>query len=125
MNFVGKTGEVFNDAVVVGLSHHDASHVARCQFASDGFAVGESVSGGNLHEFHAVEFRVGSHHVQHAGIEGRGDEHLVALLGGSDTHQHCLGGGGGAVIHGSVGDVHAGEVSHHRLIFKDILQRSL
>ena len=40
-------------------------------------------------------------------------------------HQHRLGGGGRAVVHGGVGDLHAGEVRDLRLELEEILQRAL
>ena len=50
---------------------------------------------------------------------------LCSGFGGGIGHEHCLGGGGGAVVHRGVGDCHAGELSHHRLEFEDVVQSAL
>jgi hypothetical protein len=45
--------------------------------------------------------------------------------GDAHGHHDGFGGAGGAVIHGGVGDLHAGELADHGLEFEDGLQGAL
>ena len=58
-------------------------------------------------------------------IDGRRNQHSVFTPRAIDSHQHGLGGRRSTVIHRGIADIHAGEFAHHRLILKDILQRTL
>ena len=69
---------------------------------------------------------IGTHDSAVLGVDKGGDHHLEALeaidvYGGDDR----LGSGGSAVIVGSVGDFHAGQVADHRLVFENRLERTL
>ena len=123
--FVGQTAKVLHDSIVVGLCHNHAGHVLFGQQAAHFGTVGRSTCGGNLHQVYTMELGIGFHHGTHGGVDGSRDEHAVALLGGSHTHHHGFGGSRRTVIHGSVREVHAGEVGHHGLVFEDILQCAL
>ena len=125
MAHVVKSGKVLNDAVVVGLCHQHASNIVGFEQCLYGAHVCNALLGRNLDEVHAMELGIRLHHSHHGRVECLGDEHTVALLGGRHAHHHCLGGGGGTVVHGSVGDVHAGEVGHHALVLEDVLQCAL
>ena len=52
-------------------------------------------------------------------------DHRLAPPGDAMRHQHRLGGGGRAVVHGGVGDFQAGEHRHLGLELEQILQRAL
>jgi hypothetical protein len=52
-------------------------------------------------------------------------EHRLAPPGDAVRHQHGLGGGGRAVIHGGIRHLHAGQHGHLGLEFEQVLQRAL
>ena len=58
-------------------------------------------------------------------MDAFGDEHFARAAGDAERHQHRFGDGGAALVEAGVGDVHARELGHHRLVFVDDLQRSL
>ena len=57
-------------------------------------------------------------------MHGAGDQHFIAL---GDAHSHHGGfrNGGGAIIHRSVGDIHARQLAHHGLEFEDADESAL
>ena len=57
-------------------------------------------------------------------VQAAGEHGLLAARD-AVRHQHGLGGGGGAVVHGGVGDLHAGEQRDLGLELEQILQRAL
>jgi hypothetical protein len=57
-------------------------------------------------------------------VHGAGDDDAVAV-GLDHRHHGSLGGGGGGLVHGGIGDIHAGEVGDHRLELEDRLQPPL
>ena len=73
---------------------------------------------------HALIARVGGDDLAVLGMDGGGDDRLVAS-GDAHGHHQAFGGAGGTVVHGGVGDVHAGELADHRLELEDGLQGSL
>ena len=125
MYCVSDASVVFDYSVEVGLLHDDASHTPFREFAVEGFAVECAVLCRYELEGHAMEVGVGIYDAAHLRVYGLADEHACGLLGIAPGHHHGLGGGGGAVVERGVGDVHAGELSYHRLIFKDVVKRSL
>ena len=68
--------------------------------------------------------REGLDHLRIVGVQASG-EHRLGSPGHPMGHHHCLGGGGGAVVHGGVGDIHAGEGRDLRLELEQVLQRAL
>ena len=77
-----------------------------------------------LGDGHALMFGVGGEHFAVLGVDAFGDQH-AALAGGAHRHHGGLGHGGGAVVHGRVGHVHAGELADHGLKFEDGGERAL
>ncbi len=57
--------------------------------------------------------------------DARSGDHDSVASGDADGHHHRFGSAGRAVVHGSVGDIHAGQLADHGLEFEDGLQRSL
>ena len=53
-----------------------------------------------------------------------GHQHALAVVG-PVGHEHGLGHGGGAVVHGSVGHLQPGEERHHALVLEDGLESPL
>ena len=68
--------------------------------------------------------RVGVHHLAVFGMDGFGDQDSAAV-GNAHSHGYRFGGAGRAVVHGGVGDLHAGELADHRLELEDGLQGTL
>ena len=56
---------------------------------------------------------------------GVDEEDVPRVLGGPAQQGHRLGGRGALVEHGGVGDLHAGEVAHHRLEVEERLEPAL
>ena len=122
---VSKTGEVFDDAVFVGLRHDHSRHVTFLEFFSKCLKVGHSIFLGHEMRAHTVEFGVGLDNADHLVVESGGKKHSVFLLGRVDHHKHHLGGRCRAVIHRSVCCFHARKLTDHALVFEDILKCAL
>ena len=105
MDGIGKAGMVLDDAVAVYRRHNYTGNVVLCQFGLEGFQGGLSFIGRYIADLYAVELGIGLHHLDHMGQQGPGQEHTVLLAGAGDGHLHGFRGGGGAVVHGSIGDV--------------------
>ena len=72
-----------------------------------------------------MELRIGLHDLHHVRQKALGQKHARLLLGAGHGHLHRLRGGRRAVIQGSVGNVHAGELAHHALVLEDVPERAL
>ena len=57
-------------------------------------------------------------------MDGLGDNDLL-FVGGVERHEDGLGQSGRAVIERCVGHLHAGQLAHHGLVFKNSGQRAL
>ena len=77
-----------------------------------------------LRHRHALMLRVGEQHFAIFRMHGARDQNAVAA---GDPHGHHGGfrHGGGAVVHGSVGHFHAGQLADHGLEFEDGGERAL
>ena len=76
----------------------------------------------------AQRFRPRAHEVDRLRVDPVGDEEgvpRVAALLGAFSERHGLGGGGGLVQHGGVGDVQAREIHDHRLEVQQRLEPAL
>ena len=116
--------ELFEKAEEVGRLHDDGGDLIGklaleiVQIETAGFGVGEFfdrnalVLGGGFEDFAIF------------GMNGAGDENFVAL-GDAHGHHGGFGNGGRAVVHGGVGDVHAGELADHGLKFEDAGESAL
>ena len=106
----------------VGLLHIEGSN-AVVQHLPQGVHIGPAV----LHRHHtqlvAGAVAIGADGVDGVGVGRAGDQGHPALA--LPAHGRRLGGGGGPVIHGGVGHVHAGELADHGLILEDRLQKPL
>ncbi len=122
---VGHAGEVLDDAVAVGLLYDDAGDATFGEHLGEVGATGGALVLGNLLEAEAVDVGVGADDGCGARVDGGGDEHAVSLMRRVDGHHRGFGGGGGAVVHRGVADVHAGERGHHRLVFEDVVEGAL
>ena len=81
-------------------------------------------SGASVDDLVAGEMRDRAHDLRIMRMQPA-REHGLAPLGDAMRHQRRLGAGGRAVIHGGVGDLHAGEHGDLRLELEQILQRAL
>ena len=70
------------------------------------------------------EARLGAHDIGIMGVQAA-RQHRLAALGDAMRHQHGFRAAGRAVVHGGIGDLHAGEQRDLRLEFEQILQRAL
>ena len=106
----------------VGLLHIEGSN-AVVQHLPQGVHIGSAV----LHRHHpqlvAGAVAIGAHGVDGVRMGRAGDQGHPALA--LPAHGRRLGGGGGPVIHGGIGHVHAGELADHGLILEDRLQKPL
>ncbi len=78
----------------------------------------------SLGERKTLVFRVGGDDLAILGVNAAGEDGGVAP-GDAHGHHDGFGGAGRAVIHGGVGDLHAGEFADHGLEFEDGLQGAL
>ena len=109
-------------AIVVGLLEVETGHGV-VQQVRKGLGVGEAVLHGDGLHLHAVSEAVGLHRPADHGVGGGGEQHRAPLP--VPAHGRRLGGGGGAVVDGGVGGVHAGEGADHGLVLKDGLEHPL
>ena len=72
-----------------------------------------------------MEVGVGVDNPTNFRVEGFADEHLCGFLGSAECHHHGFGSCCGTIVHGSIGDVHARELGHHALVFKDVVEGAL
>mmetsp|Transcript_6016 Transcript_6016/g.23375 ORF Transcript_6016/g.23375 Transcript_6016/m.23375 type:complete len:875 (+) Transcript_6016:760-3384(+) len=77
------------------------------------------------HDFDAARVATGLDESDGLRMAIFGHEELAALLGDRNAHVHGLGGCGCLVQERGVGDLHAGEVGHHRLEVQQHLQAAL
>ena len=80
---------------------------------------------GNHVNLDALVLGIGLEHTQYIGADSLAHQHAVALLGIGDCHHHGLGSGSCAVIHRGVAYLHTGQLGHHALVLKDVLQGAL
>ena len=111
---------VLDAAVVVGLLEVDAGGV-RAQ--GDGGEVRAPILLRQERQLHAGAETVGAHGFDGLGVRAGGDIGAVPLP--VPAHGQGLGGGGGAVIDGGVGDFHARQGADHGLVFEDGLEDAL
>ena len=74
--------------------------------------------------FQPLVLRVGTHHFPVFGVHGSGHED-AGSVGNAYRHGYRFGRPCGSLIHGGVGNIHAGQLADHGLKFKNGLQRSL
>ena len=79
----------------------------------------------DLFDLGAVVAGVGADNLEHVRKEALRDEDSVLFLRTCDRHPHGFRGCGGAVVHGGIADVHAGEVADHALVLEDVAERAL
>ena len=121
MGGFGELREVPDIAEQVGILDDDAGGVGvdpRCQVLAAGWRGRPGL------ECEALEARQGRGRVAVMRVEVAGDHRLRAPCD-AVRHHHRLGRGGRAVIHGGVGDLHAGEQAHLGLELEQVLQRAL
>ena len=86
--------------------------------------VGDAVALRHLDDLEAEAGRVGLHDLAHLRIERFGQNDL-ATIGHMAGDEAGIGGDGGPVVAGRVGDVHPGQLADHGLVLEDRLQRPL
>ena len=119
---VGEPGEFLDAAEEVGRLHGDGREIPG---VGEGSRVGYPVRAeGNFAHLDPGGRKVGPHHPAVERVHGARHGHLRPPR---DPHGHeqRLGQGGGAVVHGGVGHLHAEQARGERLVFEDGLQRSL
>ncbi len=96
--------------------------------SSDAEGVGGVEVGGRIadHDLDAERLGAGGHHGDGLRMAlGVDEEHAARVACRAAQQGHRLGGRGGLVEHGGVGDLHAGEVAHHRLEVEERLEPAL
>ena len=68
---------------------------------------------------------IGIDDATHLGVKGSADEYRISLLGIGKRHHNSLSSSRSTIIHRGIANIHARQFSHHRLIFKDVVQRTL
>ena len=94
MSLVGHTGEILHITIVVGLLHNHSGYTTLRNLGRIVGTICNSILSLHHLNLYTMEMSVGIHHLNNLRVEGLGQEHLVGLLGCSDTHEHCLGSGG-------------------------------
>ena len=115
MNRIGYSRKVLNDAMAADGGNYHAGDI-RSEFFQD-------VPG--IDDFDVRVFQIGLDDVEHVLHQLRGYNHLVALASAGDSHPEGLSGGGRAVVHRGVGNIHAGKTADHALPLEDVTQSSL
>ena len=113
---------LFQLAVEVGLLDVEGSDVGS-QHLLQGLQIRPAVLHGDDAELVTGAVAVGAYGVDGVGMGGRGDQGDAAFP--VTAHGGGFRGGAGAVIHGGVGHVHAGDLADHGLILENGLQHAL
>ncbi len=124
MHHIGDGGNVLDGAEEVGRLDEYAGGLGG-DGGIEGGEIDASVGGeGHLGEGKALVLGVGGDDLAILGVDAAGEDGGVAS-GDAHGHHDGFGRAGGAVIHGGVGDLHAGQLADHGLEFKDGLQGAL
>ncbi|MPL96681.1 hypothetical protein SDC9_42863 [bioreactor metagenome] len=124
MDCFGQGFQVLDGAEETGGLDHQGCGIAACEGALQGLCVDPPVFGGQFRMVELPAPAVGAEHVPRLGIHVPSPENPALL------HRRCrenrrLCGGGGSVVHGGVGDLHACEFTDHGLVLEDGLEGSL
>ena len=122
---VGDTCVIFDDAVVVGLLHDESCHAALSKFLVESLAVEHTTLSRHEFDWEAVEVRVGLDDAAHLWVHRLAHQDAVCLLGIAPSHHGSFRRSSCAVVHRSVGNVHARQLCNHRLILEDVVERAL
>ena len=125
MTGIGKTGEVFDDTIDIRLLYDDACHAALCQLCFEVLPRSDTIFDIQHGKLYTLMQGVGLDDLDGLGIHGTRHEDTIRLLACCHGHHHGLGTSCRAIVHRCIGNVHARQFSHHGLILKDIVQRSL
>ena len=125
MASVGNAREVFDDAISVGLLNDDASHATLVEELTHSIEIGSAISLRNGNDIHAMEVGVGFNHFCNLWVYCGGNQHLIAFLCSSYCHHGSFGCGCRAIIERGIGNVHACELSHHALVFENVVESAL
>ncbi len=124
MGGIGLGGKIFDHAEKVGISGHHGGGVLP-QFSLQGRKIGAALGViGDFHQFHIEIAAIGRHGFPVFGMQGGGEQNLLAA-GGPRRHQDRFGAGRGAIVHGGIGHVHPGQLTDQGLVFENGLQGSL
>lgn len=118
VQLVGQAGQILDHAEEAGRLQQQRRYVALGQLGAQRRAIEPPVLAGQDGQFVAAAPAVGAKHADRLGIDAAGDEKALAARFRGRDH-HGFGGGGGAVVHRSVGDFHAGQLADHGLILED------
>ena len=116
---------VLDDAEVVGLLHDESCDAALSKFFVESIAVENAACGRHELDGEAVEVCVCFDNAAHLRVNRLAHQDASCLLGVAPSHHGCLCRGSRAVVHRSVGNVHARQLCNHRLIFEDVVERTL
>ena len=109
-------------AVEIGLLQIDTG-VRIAEHGAQGVQIGAPVLSWNERNLRIRARTIGLDGLNHRRVCGGRDQRAIAFA--VAAHRHGFRGGGGAVVHGGVGGVHAGQLTDHGLVFKNGLQDPL
>ena len=125
MDSVGNTSEILYDAVEVRLLDDDTSHATLGEAPAHGVEISRAAGSGNRLDVHTMILGVGVDDGKSLRVDSLRDEDSVSLLGCIIGEEHSLGCRCRAVVHRGVGDIHACQLGHHRLVLEDIVECAL
>jgi hypothetical protein len=122
LHLLGEAPQVVEAAEEVGaLDDQQGGLVVHKGEGVLGAAVRRLIAG----DLHIEGLEVGAEHSAVLGVHAAGDDDLAAAAHQVEGHDRGLGDGGGAVVVGGVGDLHAGERADQALVLEDRLERAL
>ena len=125
MDGISHSCEVLYNTIIVGSLNHYTGHASFGEFPLQVIAVGDTVALCNADNVDAMIVGVGINHSARLWVKGFAYQHFRGFLCCAECHHHGLGRSGGTVVKRSIRDVHARELGHHALVFKDIVERAL
>ena len=94
-----QTGEVFDDAVIVWLSHDKSCHVILCYEFFSLSLIHYAILDSDFHKVNTMVVSICLDHTHHGRVECLGDKYLIAFLRICHTHHHSLCRSSRPVIH--------------------------
>ena len=125
MASLSKTSVVLYNTIDIRLLNDNASHSTFCKLLLDIVQGCNTIANGQNLQLNALMQGIGLQHFKGLWIHGSSNQHLVLLLTSSYSHHHSLCSSRSTIIHGGIGNVHAREFCHHRLILENVMQGAL
>ena len=127
MDSVSITTIVLDDTIVVWLLYEDTGDLPLVlgQQVVEVCLISDTILLTNHLNLDTMEVSIGLYHLQCLRIYRLTDEYSILFLSSGNSHHHRLCGSCRTIVHRRIGDIHACQLCHHRLVFEDIVQCTL